>query len=136
MITIIANQILLYSINIAHNDFFSAGPEVKITGLGGRLVVTTVLFLNVLLLGHYTSNLTSALTVGPPLPPHRNLEDVYNDKSLTFGFVKGSATVSNFQVMDQKGKRMEGGERENGRKRRQGEKENNRRESKKKRYLL
>ncbi|XP_047488129.1 glutamate receptor ionotropic, kainate 1-like [Penaeus chinensis] len=73
------------------------GPEVNITGLGGRLVVTTVLFLNVLLLGHYTSNLTSALTVGPPLPPHRNLEDVYNDKGLTFGFVKGSATVSNFQ---------------------------------------
>ncbi|XP_037803358.1 probable glutamate receptor [Penaeus monodon] len=76
---------------------FGQSPEVNITGLGGRLVVTTVLFLNVLLLGHYTSNLTSALTVGPPLPPHRNLEDVYNDKSLTFGFVKGSATVSNFQ---------------------------------------
>ncbi|XP_070000318.1 probable glutamate receptor [Penaeus vannamei] len=60
------------------------------------IIVLTLLMLQLVLLAYYTSNLTSALTVGPPLPPYNRLQDVHDDRSLTLGFLKGSAIRDQF----------------------------------------
>ncbi|XP_047488086.1 probable glutamate receptor [Penaeus chinensis] len=63
-----------------------------------RGIVLMLLVLQVLLLAFYTSNLVSALTVGPPLPPMENLEDVYSDSSITIGFTRGSTIANEFNT--------------------------------------
>lgn len=63
-----------------------------------RTVVLTVLLMQVASLAFYTSNLVSALTIGPSLPPYKDLQDIDNEESLTFGFLKGSSNANDFRV--------------------------------------
>lgn len=58
----------------------------------------TALLLQVISLAYYTSNMVSALTVGPSLPALNDLRDVHNDPAITFGFVKGTANTVDFRV--------------------------------------
>ncbi|XP_042855749.1 uncharacterized protein LOC122242520 [Penaeus japonicus] len=57
----------------------------------------TALLLQVISLAYYTSNMVTALTIGPPLPQLHDLRDVHNDPSFTFGFVKGTANTADFR---------------------------------------
>lgn len=56
------------------------------------------LLLQLISLAYYTSNMVSALTVGPSLPALNDLRDVHNDPAITFGFVKGTANTVDFRV--------------------------------------
>ncbi|XP_069974745.1 probable glutamate receptor [Penaeus vannamei] len=78
--------------------FLGKGVEQKTETGAGRTLILTALLAHVILLTFYTSNLVSALTVGPPLPPLKNLQDVYNDRSLRFGFLKGSSLTNMFDL--------------------------------------
>ncbi|XP_071520488.1 probable glutamate receptor [Panulirus ornatus] len=67
------------------------GTTMSVVGMPARVVAFICLLLNVLLLAHYTSNLITALAVGPPLPSITGLDDINRNPSLTLGYVKGSA---------------------------------------------
>ncbi|ROT77379.1 putative glutamate receptor ionotropic, delta-1 [Penaeus vannamei] len=77
---------------------FGQGSTLRIERTSERGVVLMFLLLQVLLLAFYTSNLVSALTVGPPLPPMKDLEDVYKDSSITIGFTRGSTIANEFNT--------------------------------------
>ncbi|XP_047488310.1 probable glutamate receptor isoform X2 [Penaeus chinensis] len=70
---------------------FGQGTVLRVETVAGRTLVLTALLLQVVTLSYYTSNLVSALTVGPPLPPYRDLRDIHQEKSITFGLLKGTA---------------------------------------------
>ncbi|XP_063600691.1 probable glutamate receptor [Penaeus indicus] len=76
---------------------FGQGSPIIFRGAAERTVVLTVLLLQVASLAFYTSNLVSALTVGPSLPPYKDLQDIDNEESLTFGFLKGSSNANDFR---------------------------------------
>ncbi|XP_037803608.1 probable glutamate receptor [Penaeus monodon] len=77
---------------------FGQGSTLKIEKTSERGIVLMLLLLQVLLLAFYTSNLVSALTVGPPLPPMKDLEDVHSDSSITIGFTRGSTIANEFNT--------------------------------------
>ncbi|XP_047488084.1 probable glutamate receptor [Penaeus chinensis] len=79
------------SVFIVTGIIFGQGTTQRMRTTAERTVLLTGLLLQVVALGFYTSNLVSALTVGPPMPPLNDLQDVYNHPSLTFGFLKGSS---------------------------------------------
>lgn len=66
--------------------------------MAGRTVMLATLLLQLISLAYYTSNMVSALTVGPSLPALNDLRDVHNDPAITFGFVKGTANTVDFRV--------------------------------------
>ncbi|XP_042892008.1 probable glutamate receptor [Penaeus japonicus] len=76
---------------------FGQGSPLSFQNVAERTVVLTVLFLQVVTLAFYTSNLVSALTVGPSLPPYKDLQDIDQEASLTFGFLKGSSNANDFR---------------------------------------
>ncbi|XP_042891241.1 probable glutamate receptor [Penaeus japonicus] len=77
---------------------FGQGSTLKFETTSKRGVVLMLLLLQVLVLAFYTSNLVSALTVGPPLPPMEDLKDVFEDSSLTIGFTRGSTIANEFNT--------------------------------------
>ncbi|XP_069974744.1 glutamate receptor ionotropic, kainate 2-like [Penaeus vannamei] len=82
------------SVFVVTGIIFGQGTQQQIRTTAERTVILTGLLLQVVALGFYTSNLVSALTVGPPIPPLNDLQDVYNEPSLTFGFLKGSSLTN------------------------------------------
>ncbi|XP_053642597.2 probable glutamate receptor [Cherax quadricarinatus] len=62
-----------------------------------RMVSVSCMLLHMLLLQHYTSDLITALAVGPPLPAITNLEDINRSPSLTLGYLKGSSLIEYFR---------------------------------------
>ncbi|XP_063600692.1 glutamate receptor ionotropic, kainate 5-like [Penaeus indicus] len=74
------------------------GSPLNFKTAAGRTAVLTTLFLQVLTLAFYTSNLVSALAAGPPLPVFKNLQDIHNEKSFTFGFLRSSSNANDFRV--------------------------------------
>lgn len=93
MILLIENEI-----DNSDTDLSSPGSPLSFQNVAERTVVLTVLFLQVVTLAFYTSNLVSALTVGPSLPPYKDLQDIDQEASLTFGFLKGSSNANDFRV--------------------------------------
>lgn len=79
-------------------SLISLGTTLGFQTVAGRTVVLTALLLQVISLAYYTSNMVSALTVGPSLPALNDLRDVHNDPAITFGFVKGTANTADFRV--------------------------------------
>ncbi|XP_047488127.1 probable glutamate receptor [Penaeus chinensis] len=79
----------------------SQGSPLNFQTAAGRTVVLTTLFLQVLTLAFYTSNLVSALAAGPPLPVFKNLQDIHNEKSFTFGFLRSSSNANDFRLKDE-----------------------------------
>ncbi|XP_042855556.1 glutamate receptor 1-like [Penaeus japonicus] len=57
----------------------------------GRTLLLIVMLLHVVALAYYTSNMVSALTMGPPLPPYKGLRDIHQEPSITLGMLKGIA---------------------------------------------
>lgn len=76
----------------------SLGTTLGFQTVAGRTVMLTALLLQLISLAYYTSNMVSALTVGPSLPALNDLRDVHNDPAITFGFVKGTANTVDFRV--------------------------------------
>ncbi|XP_042876134.1 glutamate receptor-like [Penaeus japonicus] len=76
---------------------FGQGTPLEFQSASGRTLVMTVLLLQVLALAFYTCNMVSALTVGPPLPPYKDLRDIHKESSITFGFVESSSNSINFR---------------------------------------
>ncbi|XP_063600734.1 glutamate receptor 1-like [Penaeus indicus] len=72
------------------------GSTLAFSSTAVRTAVITSLLLQVVTLSYYTSNLVSALTVGPPLPPFSDLGDIHAQSSITFGIVKGSRNTDDF----------------------------------------
>lgn len=70
---------------------FGQDTVLRVQTVAGRTLVLTALLLQVVTLSYYTSNMVSALTVGPPLPPYKDLRDIHEEKSITFGMLKGTA---------------------------------------------
>lgn len=58
----------------------------------------TCLLLQLVALTFYTSNLVSALTVGPPLPPYKDLQAVHTEPSLKLVFLKGGTQLDYIKV--------------------------------------
>ncbi|XP_047480180.1 probable glutamate receptor [Penaeus chinensis] len=78
-----------YSISFADSAFATVG-----TLFGqGRTVMLTSLLLQSVALTFYTSTLVSALTVGPPLPPYKDLQALYKKSSLKLAFLKGGTQL-------------------------------------------
>lgn len=71
---------------------------LRVQTVAGRTLVLTALLLQVVTLSYYTSNMVSALTVGPPLPPYKDLRDIHEEKSITFGMLKGTAETDILKV--------------------------------------
>ncbi|CAL4085620.1 unnamed protein product, partial [Meganyctiphanes norvegica] len=67
--------------------------EYTSRGVSVLLYVTTVL-----LFSFYTCNLISALTVGKVSPPFTDLKGMYESRTHTFGFFKGSAMEEYFRT--------------------------------------
>ncbi|XP_047487272.1 uncharacterized protein LOC125038077 [Penaeus chinensis] len=76
---------------------FGQGSHIEFKSGAGRTLVMTVLLLQVLALAFYTCNMVSALTVGPPLPPYKDLRDIHDESSIAFGFVESSSNANNFR---------------------------------------
>ncbi|ROT84725.1 putative glutamate receptor ionotropic, delta-1 isoform X2 [Penaeus vannamei] len=76
---------------------FGQGTTLGFHTVAGRTVMLTALLLQLISLAYYTSNMVSALTVGPSLPALNDLRDVHNDPAITFGFVKGTANTIDFR---------------------------------------
>ncbi|XP_047488283.1 glutamate receptor 1-like isoform X1 [Penaeus chinensis] len=76
---------------------FGQGTTLGFQTVAGRTVMLTALLLQAISLAYYTSNMVSALTVGPSLPALNDLRDVHNDPAITFGFVKGTANTADFR---------------------------------------
>ncbi|XP_037803579.1 glutamate receptor-like [Penaeus monodon] len=77
---------------------FGQGSILEFRSLAGRILMVSVLFLQVIILAFYTSNLVTALAVRPSLPPFEGLEDVHQDPTVTFGIQRGTALDEIFKV--------------------------------------
>ncbi|XP_066939755.1 probable glutamate receptor [Macrobrachium rosenbergii] len=64
------------------------GTSIPLERTAIRLIALTTLMTQVLLLVHYTSDLMSGLTAGPPLPRVSNLLDVASSSDLQLGYLK------------------------------------------------
>ncbi|CAL4085618.1 unnamed protein product, partial [Meganyctiphanes norvegica] len=71
-------------------------PELK--NNSSRIAVYTMFLISVLLFSFYTCNLISALTVGKVSPPFTDLKGMYESRTHTFGFFKGSAMEEYFRT--------------------------------------
>ncbi|XP_047487922.1 probable glutamate receptor [Penaeus chinensis] len=76
---------------------FGQGSILEFRSLAGRILMVSVLFLQVIILAFYTSNLVTALAVRPSPPPFQGLEDVHQDPMVTFGIEKGTALDDIFE---------------------------------------
>nr|XP_045610319.1 uncharacterized protein LOC123765680 [Procambarus clarkii] len=63
----------------------------------GRIVVVSVLMLQLLLIAHYNSDLISALAAGPSLPRINSVTDVNSNPSLGVGWRRGSSLEELFR---------------------------------------
>ncbi|XP_042893583.1 glutamate receptor-like [Penaeus japonicus] len=79
---------------------FGQGTTLRFQSTAGRTVVLTALLLQLVTLTFYTSNLVSALTVGPPLPPYEDLQTVYSESSLKLAFLRGGMQLEYFKNSD------------------------------------
>ncbi|XP_042873441.1 probable glutamate receptor [Penaeus japonicus] len=76
--------------------FCGQGSTLPSRSSAARTVVITALLLQVVTLSYYTSNMVSALTVGPRLPPYKDLGDIHAQSSITFGIINGSRNTDDF----------------------------------------
>nr|XP_045605359.1 probable glutamate receptor isoform X1 [Procambarus clarkii] len=67
------------------------GTNLQFQRLPCRLVVLTVLLLQIVVLAHYTSNLVSALAVGPSLPAISSIGDVVSNPTFSLGTLQDTA---------------------------------------------
>ncbi|XP_069981126.1 glutamate receptor ionotropic, delta-1 [Penaeus vannamei] len=77
---------------------FGQGSLLEFRSPAGRVLMVSVLLLQVVVLAFYTSNLVTDLAVKPSLPPHEGLEDIHSDPSVTFGIERETALDGIFQV--------------------------------------
>ncbi|XP_063600731.1 probable glutamate receptor [Penaeus indicus] len=76
---------------------FGQGSILEFRSLAGRILMVSVLLLQVVMLAFYTSNLVTALAVRPSPPPFEGLEDIHRDPTVTFGIESGTALDDIFQ---------------------------------------
>nr|XP_053639698.1 uncharacterized protein LOC128693857 [Cherax quadricarinatus] len=69
------------------------GCYVLFRKLPSRLVLMTVLLLQVVMLAHYTSTLVSALSVPPALPAISSISDLLRNPALSFGTTGDTAII-------------------------------------------
>ncbi|KAG7169750.1 Glutamate receptor ionotropic, delta-1-like 23 [Homarus americanus] len=81
------------SVTIVLGALCGQGTEVEYRRLSSRLVLLILMLLHVVLLAHYTSNLVSALAVGPALPAISSISDVVRSSSLSLGTVRDTAPL-------------------------------------------
>ncbi|XP_042220961.1 probable glutamate receptor [Homarus americanus] len=86
------------SVTIVLGALCGQGTEVEYRRLSSRLVLLILMLLHVVLLAHYTSNLVSALAVGPALPAISSISDVVRSSSLSLGTVRDTAPLEYLKV--------------------------------------
>lgn len=74
------------------------GTQAEVKSTSGRLLLLTILMLQVLLMTYYTSGLTAGLALGPPLPSVSTIEDISSNPRLTLGWRKGAAHGETFRM--------------------------------------